>query len=171
MIPLLFPRRKPEKVKSMSPTLIDEPLCTTGINQRCTFLAKCVTCLWAFAPRTHCQYYLPWNHFFVELSHQGQILKLIKKHTQPNPGNQHLTRSTFSSRTVASTQRGTRLEMQEIKSVSPTLISTRLQNQHQTRLAPHYLLGTVLKCLRLSYSKIKSRIALLTDSILLELAH
>ena len=24
-------------VKSMSPTLIDEPLCKTGINQRCTF--------------------------------------------------------------------------------------------------------------------------------------
>ena len=93
----------------------------------------------------------PLKSFFVELSHQGQILKLIKKHTQPNPGNQHLTRSTFSSRTVASTHRGTRLEMQEIKSVSPTLISTHLQNQHQTRLAPHYLLGTVLKCLRLSY--------------------
>ena len=26
-----------EEVKSMSPTLIDEPLCKTGINQRCTF--------------------------------------------------------------------------------------------------------------------------------------
>ena len=26
-----------KEVKSMSPTLIDEPLCKTGINQRCTF--------------------------------------------------------------------------------------------------------------------------------------
>ena len=29
--------KKQEEVKSMSPTLIDEPLCKTGINQRCTF--------------------------------------------------------------------------------------------------------------------------------------
>ena len=76
---------KKEEIKFMSPTLIDEPLCKTGINQRCTcfFLGKRVTCLSAFAPwkRKPCQYYLSsWNPFFVELSHQGQILKLIEKH-------------------------------------------------------------------------------------------
>ena len=61
------------------------------------FLGKRVACLSAFAPRKPCQYYLFWTSFFVELSHQGQLLKLISKSTQPNPGYQHLTLSIFSS--------------------------------------------------------------------------
>ena len=74
-----------------------QPLCKTGINQRCTFfLGKRVACLSAFAPRKPC-YYLFGTSFFVELSHQGQILKLISKSTQPKPGYQHLTLSIFSS--------------------------------------------------------------------------
>ena len=104
----------------MSPTLIDEPLCKTGINQRCTFffLGKRVACLSAFAPRKPCQYYLFWTSFFVELSHQGQILKLISKSTQPNPGHQHLTLS--------------HLQFRQIKTCVPNLeISTSLQNWRQ----------------------------------------
>ena len=72
-----------EEIKSMSPTLIDEPLCKTGINHRCTFfLGKRVTCLSAFAPRKRkpCQYYLLLEiHFLLNFHDQGQILKLIQK--------------------------------------------------------------------------------------------
>lgn len=32
-------RKNQEEIKSMSPTLIDEPLCKTGINHRCTFFS------------------------------------------------------------------------------------------------------------------------------------
>lgn len=68
-----------EQIKSMIPTLIDEPLRKTGIKQRCTkiiFLGELWHVSLALAPRKPVNIIL--KSSFVELSHQGQILKLIQ---------------------------------------------------------------------------------------------
>ena len=78
-------RKNQEEIKTTSPTLIDKPLCKTGINQRCTFffLGKRVTCLSAFAPRKRkpCQYYLSsWNPFFLNFHIKDKYWNWSKKH-------------------------------------------------------------------------------------------
>ena len=68
-----------EQIKSMTPTLIDEPFRKTGIKQRCTkiiFLGELWHVSLALAPRKPVNIIL--KSSFVELSHQGQILKLIQ---------------------------------------------------------------------------------------------
>jgi hypothetical protein len=65
----------------MSPTLIDEPLCKTGINLRCTFIF--LGNVWHVYQFSHhgngnpvnIQYCPLLKSIFVELSHQGRILK------------------------------------------------------------------------------------------------
>jgi hypothetical protein len=67
------------------------------------FLGKRVTCLSAFAPRKRkpCQYYLLLKSIFCWTFTSRTNIEIDPKNTQPNPGYQRLTRSTFSSRIAA----------------------------------------------------------------------
>ena len=108
-------RKNQEEIKSMSPTLIDEPLCKTGISHRCTFFSW-ETCDMFISFRTTetetmsilsplplekpCQKQIisrtkfpHWNPF-VWPAHQGQTLKLIsKKATKSWKPTSHLVQS------------------------------------------------------------------------------
>ena len=93
-------RRNQEEIKSMSPTLIDERLCKTGINLRCT-LFSWETCDMFISFRTTETETLSifnivpsWNPFLLNFHIKDEYWN---KNTQPNPGYQRLTRSTFSS--------------------------------------------------------------------------